>query len=210
MRRLLLALATFAPALQACGSGQQLTPLGPVPRGVVVDLQETTYSIAAATSSDLLTGLRASPLRGRWYEYRWRLDWRYGYGPIEQSSIRPGSAQEPRCETRDVELRLTFTQTVPEWVPPEDADPALQARWREFMDAIRLHGEGHRDVAMDAVREISTRLRDLETEDCAFMQREARALVDRILERHTEADRAYHDRTEGGRTQGAVWPPRGD
>ena len=84
----------------------------------------------------------------------------------------------------------------------------LVADWEKFIRAVKIHGEGHRDLAGDAVREVVARLSRLETPDCAFMEREARDLVDGILEDFREKDREYDRTTQTGRTQGAVWPPR--
>jgi predicted secreted Zn-dependent protease len=110
---------------------------------------------------------------------------------------------------RDLRVTLEFTTTVPQWEPPESASPRLVAQWDLFFAALKVHGEGHRDLAGDAVVEIVDRLKRLETEDCAFIQREARDLVARIIEEHREREREYDLATDRGRKQGAVWPPGG-
>ena len=55
---------------------------------------------------------------------------------------------------------------------------------------MRLHGEGHRDIALQAIREILRQLRELETPNCAFIQREAREIADVLIERANERNRA--------------------
>ena len=153
-RRAIFCIVSLVLAGCAAQRPEQQTPLGPVPPGVVVDLQESNYTIVASTPEDLLAGLRASP-GGQWFQHRWHLYWRYSYGPVERPSPRPGSVTDPPCGIRDPRLTLTFTQIVPVWEAPAEADPALVEAWDTFTDAIRLHGEGHRDVAVDAIREIS-------------------------------------------------------
>ncbi|UCC24446.1 MAG: DUF922 domain-containing protein [Gemmatimonadales bacterium] len=197
--------------VSACTSSRQLTPLGEVPQRVSVDVQETNYTIVGSTDRDLLEGMRIGGPGSGWFRFQWNMRWAYDQTVLQQSSITRGRVSQNRCGINAIRITLTFRSTVPEWEPPADVDPQLVAQWQTFTDAIRLHGEGHRDVALDAVRKIHRELELLETEDtqnCTFLQREARNVVDEIWEEHRQIDRAYHDDTQGGRSQGVVWPPR--
>lgn len=191
-----------------CASGQA-TPLGPVPSEVTVDLQETRYPISGSTEEELRLQMDALGPGSGWYQHRWNIRWRYSYDEVEEASIISGASSETVCEITDIQLTLIFTKTLPEWDPPADASEDLVRNWEGFSLALQTHGEGHRDIVVEATREIIRRLKDLETPNCAFMQREARRLVDDILERSRERDREYDRETERGRTQGVVWPFRG-
>lgn len=200
-----LAAAGLALVVAAACASRQLTPLGPVPQGVTVDLQDQTYPVGGSSVDEIRRQMAALGPGDSWYRYSWRVQWTYRPATVEQPSLTGSSATV--CGTRDVALTLIFTRILPRWESPESAPPELVEQWETFMQAVRLHGEGHRDIAVAATREIVTRLRDLETTNCAFMEREARRLVDDILERHTEMNREYERTTEGGRTQGVAWPP---
>lgn len=204
MRRVIVATA-FVLAAQACGSGSQLTPLGPVPTGTTVRLQEAHYTVRGATAGDLLTGMRTGGPGEAWYAFRWEL--LYGY----QADAREGVGSQAhyafqRCGVRNVTVTLTFVRTLPQWEPPANAPASLIQEWAEFQDAIRIHGEGHRDVALDAVREIYSRLRTFATEDCSILRQDVKRLVEGIVERHKGRDREYEEETERGRAQGVFWP----
>ncbi len=206
MSRRTAAVIILASVCQACGSGHQLTPLGPIPTGTTLQLQEAHYAIHGRTAGDLLTGMRNGGPGDAWYSFRWEL--RYGY----QSEEREGVGQQasyafPRCGVRDVKITLLFVRTIPEWDPPPDASPTLVEEWAGFQDAIRIHGEGHRDAALGAVREIFSRLRTFETEDCSVLRQDVRRVVEGIIDRHKERDREYEVETERGRAQGVSWPP---
>lgn len=192
----------------ACASSQ-VTPMGPVPAGVRVDLLESSYQIGGTTEDELLQQMNALGPGNNWFEYRWWIDWTYRYDEVEQPSIVPGGSGGTVCETKDIQLTLRFSRTVPQWEPPDAAPEELILRWEGFVRAVRIHGEGHRDIVVDATREIMRRLGDLETSNCAFMEREARRLFDDLLERSRELDREYDQTTQRGRTQGATWPFRG-
>ena len=195
----------------ACSSSRQLTSMGMIPQRVIVDAQEANYTVSGATARELAESMRSESPGSGWYRFNWSMRWGYDQAALRQTSLSRGSVGQNRCGIDAIRITLTFRSTVPEWLSPDDADPELVTQWNAYTDAIRLHGEGHRDVALDAVREIHRRLERLETEDtnnCTLLQREARSLVDEIWEEYREVDRTYHDSTEGGRTQGVVWPPR--
>jgi predicted secreted Zn-dependent protease len=200
-----------ALVLTACSSSRQLTGVGMLPQRVRVDAQESNYAVQGATARELAESMReSSPERG-WFWFNWSMRWGYDQNAQRQASLSRGSVSQNRCGIEAIRITLTYRSVVPEWEVAANADPVLVEQWNAYTDAIRLHGEGHRDIALDAVREIHSRLERLETEDtnnCTLLQREARSLVDDIWAEHNELGRAYHQNTEAGRTQGVVWPPR--
>ncbi|MBT8402309.1 MAG: DUF922 domain-containing Zn-dependent protease [Gemmatimonadetes bacterium] len=181
-----------------------------IPQRVTVDVQETNYAVTGSTARELAESMRRQSPGSGWYGFNWLMEWGYDQDAQRQTSLSRGSVTQNRCGIEAIRITLTFRSTVPEWTPAPETDSLLIEQWQAYTDAIRLHGEGHRDVALDAVRDIHRNLERLETEDtnnCTLLQREARSLVDDLWEEYREVDRAYHDETEGGRTQGVVWPP---
>lgn len=195
-------------ALGACSTGGgELTPLGPVPREVTVEFVDADYTVQGSTEDELLAAMRIGGPGNGWYGFTWESRYTWRHGPIEQASINPGVATEPRCEIKEVSIRLRFRRSIPRWKPPEDVDPELVAKWEVFDRAVRLHGEGHRDIAVGYTQEAIRRMRDLETEDCSLMRSEARALMDRIHDQYVQRNREYEAEQ---REAGAVrWPETG-
>ena len=192
----------------ACSSSQ-VTPLGPVPAGVTVDLQGSTYQVGGTTEDEILRQMNALGPGGSWFRYNWRIGWNYRYDEVEEPSIVPGAASATVCEMKNVQLTLTFTRTLPRWEPGDSAPEDLILKWEGFTRAVRIHGEGHRDIVIDATRELLRELKDLETSNCSFMEREARSVYDRTIERYRNRSREYVEETQWGRNQGANWPYRG-
>lgn len=169
-----------------------------------MDFVDADYTIAGSTEAELLEAMRIGGPGNGWYGFTWESRYTWRHGPIEQASIEPGAASEPRCEIKEIGIVLRFRRSIPRWTPPEEADAALVEKWHAFDQAVRLHGEGHRDIAVGYTREAIRRMRDLETEDCSLMRNEARALMDRIHAQYAERNTEY-ERAE--REAGAVrWP----
>lgn len=200
MRALWLAL----PVTACNPAGGHLTPLGPVPAEVTVDFVDADYTIRGSTEEDLLEAMRIGGPGNGWYGFTWESRYTWRHGPIEQASINPGVAMEPRCEIKTIEITLRFRRSIPIWNPPEDADPGLVAKWEQFDRAVQLHGEGHRDIAVGYTREAIRRMRDLETEDCSLMRGEARELMTRIHDEYVRRNREYESAERAART--VQWP----
>jgi predicted secreted Zn-dependent protease len=192
-----------AALLLAVGCGAPLPPstIGPVPMGMTVDAQETEYVITGATAAELRAAMReAGPnVRGRRWDAatRWNVRWRYRYSAPYASSCRMDSV------TVAFESRITL----PRWDAPPDTPATLAAQWQTFLDALRVHEYGHRNIGADAAREVRRELRALRTLDCSQMNSLASATARRILARFRERDLAYDVETRHGQLQGVVWPP---
>lgn len=187
----------------ACGPSGHVTPLGRVPHDIQVVFQENEYPVRGANAAAISRSIRARGLTtdgGRRVAalYRWNMEARYRWQPTEDG-----------CVMRDVDVRVAVTTTMPRWERPPDPPPGLEASWERYMSAMHTHEEGHRDHVLRAATELRRELLRLERDNCNFMQGDARDLHDRIVRRWKQLDTEYEIETEHGRTQGAVWPPRG-
>ena len=174
---------------------------GPVPSGMIVDLNTVHYEVTGTTVEKLRDALKAGAPRidGKtWYGYaEWDVSWRYRY-----------ESQPSGCRMREVTVEFSSTLTLPEWDPPADADPGLVFQWTRYYEALKMHEEGHRIISAAAAREILNKLRLLRSMTCDDMSYLADQEGQRILDRCREENRAYDELTGHGRTQGASWPPR--
>lgn len=136
MRRLRTAVppATLIIALACWGEAHaQTLPLGPLPRGVIVERDELPYTVRGNTADQLLAGLRAGGRGNRWYRYRWSFRWTYNYQPVRSLT----GVTSTDCRTQKIDLVLKFTSVFPVWERPPEPDPELVEAWEPFDQQIR-------------------------------------------------------------------------
>jgi predicted secreted Zn-dependent protease len=122
-----------------------------------------------------------------WY-VRW--NWRHREGADGQ------------CRIVAVDVRLTGSMLLPR-IRGGSADQVKA--FEQYLDALRLHEEGHQNFGRTAAREIDEALRTLPAfRDCETLGREANARANKLLARQVELERRYDQETGHGRTQGAV------
>lgn len=192
-------------SVTGCSASGHLTPLGHLPHDVQVVFDERDYPVRGADEESIGRSIAAHGLTspsGRTVaaRFQWNVESDYTWEP---------APEDEGCVMREVRIRVTASLTMPRWERPSSAPPGLAAAWERYMTALHTHEEGHRDHVLGAAREIRRALMRLETENCSFMRGDAQALRGRILERWKRMDLEYEVETENGRTQGAIWPPRG-
>jgi predicted secreted Zn-dependent protease len=173
------------------------------PESPLIRISEEFYEIRGSTAEELHGEMqRLGPLgeEGRRFHgwTAWTINWRY----VSQPS---GSA----CRATRVEVTAEITLTLPRWRAPPDAPESLRRQWDAYLAALRVHEDGHRDLAVATARRVHSRLSGFRTSDCRDFNREANTEGQRILDRLRADNRRYDEETGHGRTQGAVWPPLG-
>jgi predicted secreted Zn-dependent protease len=102
---------------------------------------------------------------------------------------------------------LELEMNLPRWTPPAGARPGLVRSWNIFADAVRRHEEGHRDIAIDAVREVDRRLQGTRTaRSCDALRRNLSQIAESVVRDYRAKDDSYDVTTMHGRTQGVVFP----
>lgn len=173
---------------------------------VPVDLQVhdrlRTYAIHGRSAADLAQQMRrlgpadgaSGPRFAAWTS--WHVAWNYRYAR---------AADGCRIATATVELERTMT--LPEWADAAAAPPALQIRWRDYLEHLRGHEDGHREHGLQAAQAISRVIEHVgRAPQCRTLGAQIDAFADAVVARQAWADRDYDARTRHGRTQGAQWP----
>lgn len=191
----------FAAALSmttACGRppvGHSAPPA--LPPGAVADHREVVYEVAGDTREELLRDMRVKGPRveGRstWGRHEWSLRWSFRYAP-----------SEGRCRMTDVRAELHSTTTLPRWIQRDQGDAALVESWDAMMAALRVHENGHRDIAYRATRDVLRTLRRTTDARCGFLGARANARAERIPERYRSLNREYDAETRSGLLQGVT------
>jgi predicted secreted Zn-dependent protease len=188
-------------AISACGTA---TPPGGLilsAPGMVADAREQYYEVQGSTADDLRRSLRENgpDVLGRRVfgrhegNLRWTGRW---------------SSASGECRMTEVRVELRSIILLPRWRPPPEAPDSLVAEWDRFIAALTAHEYEHRRLWADGARTARSDLSRLRTSSCSTMQIEASRTVERILSRVRQANQRLDERTRGGMTEGAVWPPR--
>jgi predicted secreted Zn-dependent protease len=192
-------LALFAVA---CATTHPENPaLDAFPPGVTGSTDVTYYDVHGATARELVAQMRQlgpktetgasffgetqSPMRWQW-------------------STRSNGQS---CTANGVSVYIRSEITLPRWMPPPDAPPALVEQWKQFLAALETHEIGHKDISARAARDVLTAVRRLDTM-CSSFSAEAKRVTDGIVARLKVEQTTYDAQTRHGATQGATFPPR--
>jgi predicted secreted Zn-dependent protease len=114
---------------------------------------------------------------------------------LTQYYIRPEwmpAAASGVCRVGRMQLQVEIVVTLPEWPGAEQAPPSERQRWDEILGAIREHEFAHRDLTIEAAREISDVLSRLEARGCLNLRRAVAGTLSihggRLEEAHAELD----------------------
>ncbi|MCY4333520.1 MAG: DUF922 domain-containing protein [Litoreibacter sp.] len=103
----------------------------PVLAAPEVIIKNRTYKVDAVTAKSLVAQLKRRGPDGFWAYTRWRINW-----------------------TRDCEVRVRVTYTMPVHSDPKAMPATLRKDWERMITALRLHEEQHGAHGIAAAREI--------------------------------------------------------
>lgn len=204
--------ATQAAALVTlawgCGSHQPAPAPAPPPApgpaaaapltGLSVEREDRYYDIYGSSVAELREQIRRlGPGGGDDALTVWDLEWTFG-----DSRTMDG------CALRDVRVTLTLTTTLPRWTPPQDAAPAVVQAWRDYLQHVRLHEGGHRQIAERNARDLLAALTGMHGPGgCDALRTQASRTAEQIVADGRARNRAYDVETKHGQTQGVALPP---
>ena len=124
----------------------------------------------------------------------WNIQWRFDYDRTRTT-----------CTAIDIRVTVDLRMTMPRWIPPARATPALIARWKRFETALRRHEDGHVAIATESGDEV---LRVLHAKpggrDCAEVGARLNAAGQAVLEESKRRQDRYDRDTDSGRKQGTT------
>ncbi len=172
---------------------------GATQRDLYVEVRTKEYAIAGATAAELNVEIeRAGPRsHGKVWAGHTGSDLRWTWRSLPRGE---------ECAMEEVRVRLLVDVTLPRWDPPPAAALALVSRWGEYMDALRLHEDGHVALARQEAEAVHDSLLAVRTPSCDGSDEAADAVAARLRERFRARQEEYDRETGHGRTQGAVRP----
>ena len=187
----------FTGALVGCASGGW-SLAQTLPRGVTLRFNEEFYGFRANNAGDISEALsRFGPeLGGERVPAvtHQELEWDYQL-----------AGSNDACRLRSAEVLLDITMVLPEWLDAESGPEPLQARWREFEQAVRNHEDGHVRLFIEGARDLLRRIQRVQAGPCGTVELEVDEQGRISMERFGERQSQYDRDTRGGQTQGVCW-----
>ncbi len=168
---------------------------------VKVSTRTAYYDIQGTTAEQLGTQLyQQGPLDVGGKRFAGKTDgslgWSYSYS-------KPGG----KCAlvTANIELEVVFS--LPRWDIPPNTPPELVDKWNKFSAALQTHENGHRDIFTTKSYEFAENVKALPVfATCDELNRAITLAGQRMVDESQRQNIEYDDRTEHGKTQGAVFP----
>ena len=187
----------FTGALVVCASGGS-SLAQTLPRGVTLRLNEEFYGFRANNAGDISEALiRFGPeLGGERVPAVTRQELKWDYQLAGTNDV---------CRLQSAKVRLDITMVLPEWLDAESGPEPLQARWREFEEAVRKHEDGHVRLFIEGARDLLRRIQRVQAGTCETVELEVDEQGRISMEHFGERQSQYDRDTRGGQTQGVCW-----
>ena len=124
-----------------------------------------------------------------------RIVYTYRYGPTANG-----------CKFTEFSTQLETKITMPRWV---DADPMskLGQKWQIYYQALYRHELGHRDIALNSLKELEEAGRNFESSNkCDSIAEAFKLIYSSILQKYKLQNLKYDQETDHGKKNGATFP----
>ena len=176
-----------------------LAPVAGAEPGVMINYDY--YDIEGRTAAELREQMDRNGVlwtNGNTYDAYtgWNVKWNYRYRVTDHE-----------CSIESVATILNVEFRLPRWIDHADGPLALKEKWDEYMQALRHHEEGHKNIGVKAAAEIERSIAELEPAgNCDDLAEIANQLGRRIISEYAAKEKEYDAQTNFGETQGAVFP----
>src|SRR5262245_14541218 len=83
----------------------------------------------------------------------WKIEWTFRV-----------TSSETGCQLHSFATKTVITMSLPKCPPRAPAAEALTQRWESYLTALKIHEEGHKQIALAAAAEIQRRVKRLKPE----------------------------------------------
>jgi len=126
----------------------------------------------------------------------WHVQWGYEHDRSMQS-----------CSAEAFQASVEITIRYPRWVRTDDTPQELMDKWERYLSNLVLHEEGHRDMVVEAVEDITRAVARMPAAPtCAELDRLVRSLCHERMAKLNDEAKSYDVATLHGSAQGAVFP----
>ena len=99
---------------------------------------------------------------------------------------------------------VDVTFTMPKWADYRKANRDQQQKWDAFYDKLMDHENGHKDIAIEAAKEIENELLKLNSTDGHVLKNDARSKARKIIKNSWDRQKIFDDQTGHGVKTGVV------
>jgi predicted secreted Zn-dependent protease len=189
------AAAAGSDALPSVGSA------GKNVRVPVVTERTEYYEVEGVCEKDLRCDLGKKGCKwddGKVYDSETSWSWKWDCGR---------DAIHPDCSPDAVTVTVEIVFKYPKWVPIAAAPPSLVKKWDEYLKNLKVHENGHRDMAVAAATGFSRAVAALPpVKNCSELESKVHALGSEWMEKLNADSREYDLATKHGVKQGALFP----
>lgn len=107
------------------------------------------------------------------------------------------------CKITDVIVGVSTVLYYPEWQAEGTIEDGLEQKWQETFPEIKAHEEGHRQLNLDAGREIASTLPGLTSSTCEGGIELGQNTANQIMDKYRQQSKEYDEQTNYGRKEGA-------
>ena len=126
-----------------------------------------------------------------------------GYTQSEVVWEHSHEMREGACQLNYLDVSVTIVITLPGWVRPRRAPPALVAQWKGFMANLREHEATHRQHGLQAAVAVRQAILAMPPHaDCRSLERAIGKAARQEIRRYVAAGRKYDALTDYGAKQG--------
>lgn len=163
-----------------------------------IAIKRTTYKITGNSVQELKAQMvELGPVdknhRHRDAYTTWYVTWDFDCGNF-------GSASRAERIRVKVEVKYIF----PKWESTAEAPAELVQKWNDYIDALQKHEDGHKEIGVQAAREMLKKFEGLPSAfSCQEVNRAVNESGQKILNLYRQAEVKYDVETRHGATQGA-------
>jgi predicted secreted Zn-dependent protease len=120
-------------------------------------------------------------------------------------TYRSRSAPGGGCGVESVTTKLDLKVKLPRWSQTAGTSSELAGRWDRYLDALRVHENGHLQTGRDLENNFKRAASGIVTAECGALDAALRTSFDSLLRQANQRDKDYDAQTGHGATQGAVF-----
>lgn len=157
------------------------------------------YDIEGSSIAELKQQMKQGGTKwsdGKVYAALTTWDIRYHYETVEKAG---------KFSLKSIVTDISVVYHLPNWTTVAVAAPELAGQWELYMEHLREHEYGHKDISVKAAEEINQALAELGSfSSKEQLEKEAKRLANAKFTRLKELQIAYDDETDHGIQQGAL------
>lgn len=126
----------------------------------------------------------------------WKIEWTFSM-----------TSSQTACRVHSFATKTAITMTLPKWTSNPSAPQALARRWESYLAALKVHEEGHKQIALAAAAEIQKRVKALKpAPECDALSASVNNTARDVIAEYRQKEIEYDRKTDHGATQGARFP----